>query len=186
MFSKFPVRDVWSVPGVQARSAEITDRLTRSRRHADDTTVPAIGGWVQRVTDATGATSPSRSASSWEHLNAFARRGGRTSGPGRCPSAGLAVAEDHDLDDGRVRVRRGVYRKQPDWTYVQSPAETAGAMASRRGGGGGGPPRGALMTGASEPLPVRCPGFPRLAETSGRWIPLAWSLPPVAAAATWS
>jgi len=111
------------VPACKLGSAEITDRLTRLEGGtADDTTVPAIGGWCsghgwQPVLPPVQERELVASI-----LNAFADEVAEHLDQGRCPRPRvLPLPKIIDLDDGRVVYDEEYYRKQPDWTYVQSP-----------------------------------------------------------------
>jgi NADH-quinone oxidoreductase subunit F len=125
MFSKFLyVESCGQCPACKLGSAEITDRLTRIEGGtADDTTVPAIGGWVQRVTDGNRCYLPVQEREVVASiLNAFADEVAEHLDLGRCPRPRvLPLPKLIDLDGGRVVYDEEYSRKQPDWTYVSSP-----------------------------------------------------------------
>jgi NADH-quinone oxidoreductase subunit F len=125
MFSKFLyVESCGQCPACKLGSAEVTDRLTRLEGGTgDDTTVAAIEGWLQRVTDGNRCYLPVQEREVVASiLNAFKDEVAEHLDEGRCPRPRvLPFPKIVDLDGGRVVYDEEYHRKQPDWTYVQSP-----------------------------------------------------------------
>jgi NADH:ubiquinone oxidoreductase subunit F (NADH-binding) len=125
MFSKFLyIESCGQCPACKLGSAEVTDRLTRIEAGAaDDTTVPAIGGWLQRVTDGNRCYLPVQEREVVASiLNAFTDEVAEHLDRGSCPRPReLPLPKLVDLAEGRVVYDEHYYRKQPDWTYAASP-----------------------------------------------------------------
>jgi NADH:ubiquinone oxidoreductase subunit F (NADH-binding) len=125
MFSKFLyVESCGQCPSCKLGSAEITDRLTRLEGGtADGTTVAAIEGWLQRVTDGNRCYLPVQERDVVASiLNAFKDEVAEHLDQGGCPRPRvMPFPKIVDLDGGRVVYDESYYRKQPDWTYVESP-----------------------------------------------------------------
>jgi NADH-quinone oxidoreductase subunit F len=125
MFSKFLyVESCGQCPSCKLGSAEITDRLTRLEGGtADGTTVAAIEGWLQRVTDGNRCYLPVQERDVVASiLNAFKDEVAEHLDRGGCPRPRvMPFPKIVDLDGGRVVYDESYYRKQPDWTYVESP-----------------------------------------------------------------
>ena len=125
LFSRFLyVESCGQCPACKLGSSEITDRLTQLEGGtADDTTVAAIGGWLQRVTDGNRCYLPVQERDVvGSILNAFADEVAEHLDQGTCPRPrALPLPKLVDLEGGRVVYDEDYYRKQPDWTYVESP-----------------------------------------------------------------
>jgi NADH-quinone oxidoreductase subunit F len=125
MFSKFlAIESCGQCPACKLGSAEVTDRLARIEAGAGDaTSVPEIGGWLQRVTDGNRCYLPVQEREVvGSILNAFQEEVTEHLDSGSCPRPReLPLPKIVDLADGRLVYDENYYRKQPDWTFVDVP-----------------------------------------------------------------
>jgi NADH-quinone oxidoreductase subunit F len=125
VFSRFLyVESCGQCPPCKLGSEDITARLERIEAgKAGDEDVEVIGSWLGKVTDGARcylATEERDVVSSI--LRAFSEEFAEHLEQGRCPRPRtLALPKIVDLEDGRVVYDEAQARKQPDWTYADSP-----------------------------------------------------------------